>query len=187
MQTNMKKRTTRRTARRQTSARPAGTFLVATNPCVVDYHGEFLFPIVPEELWAYLERVDRFEPALGWLSDFRLEGNGLVSGSALSGVITPPLPYRMRLRVDLDQCERPSRIVTTVHGDLQGRAELVLAAEGGGTLVTASWTIEMMQRPMRIAARAAHPLLRWGHDRVVEMTVRAFRGHRAAAHAGPGP
>jgi hypothetical protein len=32
----------------------------------------------------------------------------------------------------------------------------------------------MMQRPMRIAARVAHPILCWGHDRVVEATVQSF-------------
>jgi hypothetical protein len=35
----------------------------------------------------------------------------------------------------------------------------------------------MMQTPMRITSRFAHPLLRWGHDRVVEITVRSFRRH----------
>jgi hypothetical protein len=33
----------------------------------------------------------------------------------------------------------------------------------------------MKQRPMRLAARLASPLLRWGHDRVVEATVASFR------------
>jgi hypothetical protein len=28
-----------------------------------------------------------------------------------------------------------------------------------------------------MAARLAHPALRWGHDRVVEATVRSFRHH----------
>jgi carbon monoxide dehydrogenase subunit G len=158
-----------------------------TDPCVIDYHGEFVFPIRPEQLWAALERVERFETHVGWLSEFRVEGNGLATGSVLCGVITPPLPYRMRLRVDLEQCERPTLIVATVHGDLEGRAQLLLAAVDGGTRVAATWRIEMMQRPMRIAARRAHPLLRWGHNRVVEMTVRGFRGHLAASGATPPP
>jgi hypothetical protein len=33
----------------------------------------------------------------------------------------------------------------------------------------------MMPRAMRVAARLGSPLLRWGHDRVVEMTVARFR------------
>jgi hypothetical protein len=81
----------------------------------------------------------------------------------------------MRLRVDLEDCQRPSYVRASVHGDLEGDASLVLSPEGGGTRVTAAWTVEMMQRSMRAAARIAYPLLRWGHDRVVEATVGGFR------------
>jgi hypothetical protein len=87
----------------------------------------------------------------------------------------------MRLQVDLLECERPSRIEAGVHGDLEGWAQLLFEDDGGGTRVTATWTFEMMQRSMRMAARVAHPVLRWGHDRVVDITVRAFRRHLAAA------
>lgn len=156
---------------------------MVTAPCVIDYEDAFTFPIPPGELWDYLERVDRFEAFLGWLSEFRLEGGGLRSGSVLRGVITPPLPYRMRLRVNLEECERPTRIVAGVHGDLEGRARLVLAADGGGTRVTAAWTIEMMQRSMRTASRLAPRLFRWGHDRVVDITVRGFRRHLVASRS----
>lgn len=151
----------------------------ASSPYVIDYEGAFSFPIPPEELWDHLERVDRFGARLSWLSEFRLEGGGLRPGSVLYGVVSPPLPYRMRIEVNLDSCERPSRIEASVHGDLEGRARLLLAPDGDGTEVRAAWTIEMMQRPMRLAARIAHPLLRWGHDRVVEVTVHAFRRHIA--------
>jgi hypothetical protein len=147
---------------------------------VIDYQGAFVFPLSPEELWSEFERIERFEAFLSWLSDFRLEGDGLRSGSMMYGVITPPLPFRMRLRVELVDCERPSLIVAAVHGDLEGDARLLLSPRPGGTRVTASWTVEMMQRPMRLAARVAYPLLRWGHDRVVEMTVRGFRRHISA-------
>ena len=41
----------------------------------------------------------------------------------------------------------------------------------------------MMQRPMRMAARVAHPLLRFGHDRVVEATVAGYRRHLAQDQA----
>jgi hypothetical protein len=81
----------------------------------------------------------------------------------------------MRLRVDLEECERPVVLGGAVHGDLEGTARLVFEPRPSGTEVSASWTIEMMQRPMRLAARVAHPLLRWGHDRVVDATVRSFR------------
>jgi hypothetical protein len=148
---------------------------VATSPCVIDYRRSFRFPTTREDLWERIERVDRFERWWGWLSEFRIDGGELRPGAVLSGVIAPPLPYRMRIRVDLDECERPAVLGGAVHGDLEGTARVVLVDDAPGTEVTVSWTIEMMQRPMRMAARVAHPLLRWGHDRVVEATVHGFR------------
>ena len=148
---------------------------MARSPCVIDFRGVYSFPIAPEALWSTLERADSFERWWGWLSDFRLDGGGLRPGAVLHGVVAPPLPYRMRLRVEVEECEPPSLIEAAVHGDLEGRAGLILEPEPGGTRASVGWTIEMMQRPMRIAARVAHPMLRWGHDRVVDATVVGFR------------
>jgi hypothetical protein len=83
----------------------------------------------------------------------------------------------MRIRVDLEECVRPATIDAAVHGNLEGRAHMAFEPDGPGTLVTAAWTIEMIQLPMRLAARFAHPLLRWGHDQVVAATVADFRRH----------
>ena len=69
-------------------------------------------------------------------------------------------------------------------GDLEGSAVLALDAVGGGTRAEVSWTIEMQTRAMRMAARVAHPLLRWGHDRVVEATVAGYRRHMEAGSGG---
>jgi hypothetical protein len=153
---------------------------------VIDYHGAFAFPVPPLELWDALEQVDHFEEWWSWLSELTLEGRGLEAGSVLAGVVAPPLPYRMRVRVALNECVRPSRIRASVHGDLEGRAEMRLEARPGGSVIDTAWTLEMMQRPMRFAARVAHPLLRWGHDRVVEATVRGFRRHLTSPDSAGG-
>jgi hypothetical protein len=73
-----------------------------------------------------------------------------------------------------------------VHGDLEGPARLVLGAVDSGTVAEVSWTVEMTQRTMRLAARVAHPLLRWGHDRVVEATIDGYRRHLAEPPVAPG-
>ena len=149
----------------------------ACSPYVVEYKGRFSFPASPQQVWSAVEHVERFETWWGWLRDLRVEGPGLTSGSVLHGVVAPPLPYRMRLRVVLLDSVPPHGIEASVHGDLVGHARLVLEPEGDGTRVSVSWTIEMMQRPMRLAARIAAPLLRWGHDQVVAATVAGFRRH----------
>jgi hypothetical protein len=93
----------------------------------------------------------------------------------LYGVVVPPLPYRMSIRVELTRCEAPSAIDAVIGGDLEGPAWLRVQADGGGSRVEVAWTVEMMQRPMRLASRFGRPLLQWGHDRVVETTVAGFR------------
>jgi hypothetical protein len=150
---------------------------VARSPYVIDYDGTFTFPVSVAQLWAQLVQVDRFSSWWTWLSEFSVEGSGFARGTVLHGVVAPPLPYRMRLDVVLDECDPEQRITASVHGDLQGAARLTFDGDGGEARAHATWTIEMMQRPMRVAARIAHPLLRWGHDRVVDATVDGFRRH----------
>jgi uncharacterized protein YndB with AHSA1/START domain len=142
---------------------------------VIEYRGTFRFGVSPEAVWEAIERTGEFERWWGWLGAFRLDGAGLEAGSVLVGVVSPPLPYHMSIRVELVQCVPPSFIDAVVHGDLEGRARLELIPDDEGTVASVAWTIEMMQRPMRVAARFAYPLLRWGHDRVVDATVSGFR------------
>ncbi|HEY3702892.1 MAG TPA: hypothetical protein VGL32_11600, partial [Acidimicrobiales bacterium] len=82
--------------------------------------------------------------------------------------------------VTLDRSVPAERIEATVRGDLTGDALLTLTPVDSGSEVAVAWTIEMRQRAMRAVARVAYPLLRWGHDRVVEATVAGFRQHLAA-------
>jgi carbon monoxide dehydrogenase subunit G len=156
-------------------------------PPVIDYTGSFHLALPPGLVWSAIEKVDRFEVWWPWLSEFRLDGpgSGLRPGRVLHGVVAPPVPYRMRIDVELLACVRPRSIEARVSGDLRGPARLRLGKEGDGTRAEVAWTIEMMQLPMRLASRFGHPLLRWGHDRVVETTVAGF-GRHAEREAGLG-
>jgi hypothetical protein len=142
---------------------------------VISYKRGFTFPVAPAALWQAMERTEGFERWWSWLREFRLEGGALATGSVLHGVVVPPLPYRMRIDVEIIRCEPPSEIDAVVRGDLEGPARLRLEAVPAGTRAEVSWTIEMMQKPMRLASRIALPVLRLGHDAVVEMTVAGFR------------
>jgi len=148
---------------------------------VITYRRDYEFPVSPAELWDTIEEVDQFEGWWPWLEEFRLEGGALTEGAVLHGVVAPPLPYRMHIQVELTHCERPRRMEARIGGDLVGRAALVLRPKGAGSNVEVAWTVEMMQRPMRLASRMAHPVLQWGHDRVVELTVAGFRKRLGSA------
>jgi carbon monoxide dehydrogenase subunit G len=142
---------------------------------VFDYRREYEFALAPAAMWERMEHLDQFERWWPWLQEYRLEGGGLASGSVLHGVVVPPLPYRMRIRVELTKCERPEVIDAIIGGDLEGEAHLRIRADGTRSRVEVAWTVEMMQRSMRLASRFGRPLLQWGHDRVVESTVAGFR------------
>jgi hypothetical protein len=164
---------------------------MARSPYVIDYHGRFLLDDPPATVWRSLERCERFESWWSWLREFRLEGGGLETGAVLHGVVVPPVPYAMRIHVEIGVAIAPRHIGATVHGDLEGPARLDLTAAGAGTAAEVAWRIEMMPRPMRAAARVAHPLLRWAHDRVVDATVEGYRRHvareRPISPSGPPP
>lgn len=150
------------------------------SPIITYQHG-YGFDLAPDGLWDRIEEVDQFERWWPWLTDFWIEGNGLSAGSILHGVVTPPLPYRMRLRVQLDKCERPHAIDAVISGDLIGDAQMRLRPEGAGTWAEVAWKVEMRQPAMRLASRIGRPVLQWGHDRVVESTVAGFRRRLKAA------
>jgi hypothetical protein len=148
---------------------------VPRSECVIEYDATFVFPVSVAQLWATMTRVDCYSSWWSWLDEFSAEGAGLEHGTVLHGIVVPPLPYRMRLDVVIEDCV-PERFITAlVHGDLEGAAQLTVEGDDAEARAHATWTVEMMQRPMRLAARIAPPLLRWGHDRVVDATVDGFR------------
>jgi hypothetical protein len=146
---------------------------------VIEYQRTFTFPVRAAQLWAAMTEFDAFSSWWSWLREFSVEGVPLHVGTVLHGVVEPPLPYRMRLDVVVEHCEPARRIDAAIHGDLEGTAALDLDGDDHETSVHAAWTIEMMQTPMRLAARIGYPVLRWGHDRVVDATVDGFRRHLA--------
>ena len=141
---------------------------------VVDYSRTFTFAAAPEQVWAVLERFESLAAGWRWLRELRIDGGSLARGTVIRGVVVPPLPYRMRLEVVLDDCVRERCIDASVHGDLEGVARIAFEGDDTETRVHAAWTIEMMQPSMRVAARLAPRLLRWGHDRVVDATVQGL-------------
>ena len=145
--------------------------------------GVVLVPGHPTPLWEIIERFELFESWWGWLTDFRADGEELVNGNLLHGTVVPPVPYRLRLDVLLQRCERPRLVEAAIGGDLRGLAALRLEAADDGMRAEVTWSVEMYSAPLRIAAHIAYPLMRWGHDCVVDMAVAGFRQQALPATA----
>ena len=138
---------------------------------VVHYIGEFWVAVPAAELWQMIETIERYQEWWPWLEGLSSQRPGLVAGNVLRATVVPPVPYRVRLQVRFESCERPSLAVATVSGDLRGPASLSFVEQAGGTRVRAEWTLDAASTTMRVAAKVARPLMRWAHDRVVEMAV----------------
>jgi hypothetical protein len=150
-------------------------------PYVVEFAGSFLLPASPERVWSSLGRFDLYETWWPWLKEVRIDGAGLEDGSTLDGTVVPPLPYRMRVHITFVECTHARAIRAAVTGDLRGDGRLLLTPKGDATRADVTWTIEMMQTPMRVVSRVARPLLLWGQDRVVEATLAGFSRHLETA------
>ena len=82
----------------------------------VEYQASFWFPVTPPQMWATIELFDLFESWWAWLADFRADDGGLVPGNVLHGTVIPPVPYRLRLDVRLQRCDRPRLIEAMIGG-----------------------------------------------------------------------
>jgi uncharacterized protein YndB with AHSA1/START domain len=132
------------------------------------------FAAAPDEVWAHMERTEQFPDWWRWLREFETGGGGLATGGMLRGLVVPPIPYRFRVSIHLEDVVPAVAIRASLADDLSGPAELRLEPRGTGTDLTIRWEVEMRKPAMRSAARFARPLLVWGHDQVIDVTLRRF-------------
>ena len=114
---------------------------MAESPYVFECTATFTFAATREQVWAVLERFEALATTWPWLRELRLDGTGLRQGTVVRGVVSPPLPYEMRLEVVLDDCATAECINASVHGDLEGSAHIEFYGDGAETRAGVCWTI----------------------------------------------
>jgi carbon monoxide dehydrogenase subunit G len=147
------------------------------SPYVFDYRGEFRFDLEADVLWAKLGSTDRYPEWWPWMRDLEVTGSPLEPGSEFRFKVVSPLPWTMRLAVAVARSERPRRVEAEVDGHLRGPAALVFTPEGDRTVVEVSWSVEVVDRAMRVGARVARPVIRWGQDWAIRTALRTFNEH----------
>jgi uncharacterized protein YndB with AHSA1/START domain len=141
-------------------------------PDAFEYDRTFDFAVSPETFWATVSRTDSFPEWWSWLRSF--ESDGLQDGSHTSCVIQAPLPYALRVAIDVERALPPERIETRVTGDLEGPARLEITPTGSGCSARLVWLLELREPWLKRIARVARPVLGWAHDRVISSGVRQF-------------
>jgi hypothetical protein len=133
----------------------------------------WVFPMAPEDLWALVSRTHDFPQWWSWLREF--DAAGVYDGAQARCVIQSPLPYALRLRIDVERAHAPHLVETYVRGDLEGPARLEIGRTTNGSTARLVWELDVRDRVLRQVARVARPMMVWAHDRVVAMGVEQFR------------
>lgn len=132
----------------------------------------YSFPASRAAVWAGMGAVDEFRTWWPWLR--RFEADGLVAGDRWRCTVQPPLPYVVRFTVHLDEVVEPSFVGATVEGDVAGWAELELTDAADGCEVRLTSALAPRGGLLRVFASAAGPLVRFGHDWVLDNGARRF-------------
>ena len=131
------------------------------------------FEVPAGELWSRIADVDAYRRWWPWLRSFDA-GAGLVTGETWTCGVQPPLPYHVRFTIALDEVEPDRRARATVDGDITGWAHLDLTENGAGCEARLVSSLAPANPLLRRVARVAHPLVRWGHDWVLDTGRKQF-------------
>lgn len=141
------------------------------------------FDVDRASVWRALSGVDEYPLWWPWLRDFR--ARALSGGDVWTCVICPPLPYRLRLRVELADVVPETFVAASVDGDVVGTASVELHDHDDGCAVRLVSDLAPANPLLRAVARSARPVVRFGHDWVLDTGARQF-SQQVSAERSPG-
>jgi uncharacterized protein YndB with AHSA1/START domain len=144
----------------------------------------FRFAATPEAFWAAAGATDDFTRWWPWLRTF--EARALVTGDRWRCAVRPPLRYTVRFTVRLDEVVAPTSIAASIDGDIAGRARLDVAPDRDGCEVRLTSSLSPASRVFGLVAAVAGPLVRRGHDWILDTGAEQF-ARRALRDGAPAP
>ena len=132
----------------------------------------YRFPVPADAFWSAIGATDDYRRWWPWLRTFDAEG--LVAGDVWRCAVRPPLRYTVRFAVHLGTVEPPRVIDARVEGDIAGTARLVVTPRDDGCDVRLTSTLAPSHRGLALLASVARPLVRRGHDWVLDTGARQF-------------
>lgn len=133
----------------------------------------YRFDVEPVELWSALTRFEDYGRWWPWLGGF--EAAAFAPGERWSCLVRPPLPYVLRFGIILEEVVAPRFVTVTVDGDLTGHAALEVTPVGAGSELHLVSALAPANAMLRGFARVAAPVVRYGHDWVLDTGLGQFR------------
>lgn len=134
----------------------------------------YRFAAPPPDVWAALADVERYAAWWPWLR--RFDAQALAAGRSWRCTVRTPLPYLLRLRIDLVTVEAPRLVSARVWGDLRGRAAVSLAPspQDDGTDIRIATALAARSVAARLGTKAFPTTARRAHDWVFDAGARQF-------------
>ena len=137
----------------------------------------YRFPVPPVALWSALDATEDYRSWWPWLRSF--EADHLPTGERWRCTVRPPLPYTLRFTIHLDEVERPRLVSARITGDIAGAARLDVEPHTDGCEVRLTSTLAPSNRAFGLIAAVARPIVRRGHDWVLDTGAGQFVTRRA--------
>jgi hypothetical protein len=131
------------------------------------------FDVPVERLWSRVTATEEYPTWWPWLAEFEPDG-GFARGASWSCTVAPPLPYRIRFALELEEVRPPRLVRARVRGDIRGDAELTLVEGSGGSVARLRSDLSPANPLLRGVGVTARPLIAWGHDWVLDSGQRQF-------------
>jgi uncharacterized protein YndB with AHSA1/START domain len=133
----------------------------------------YRFDVGPDVLWSLICTTDAYQAWWPWLRRFTAEG--LVPGDRWSAVVQPPLPYALRFTITIDEVVEAALVRATIAGEIEGTARIEIAGDGDGGCEARLVSHLAPANPfLRAVAVVARPMVRFGHDWVLDTGARQF-------------
>jgi uncharacterized protein YndB with AHSA1/START domain len=137
------------------------------------------FDASPGEVWAALADTAGYRRWWPWVAAF--DGDRLAAGDAWRCAVRPPLGYTVRFTIHLDEVVRPTSVAARVAGEIRGDARIELEPCGDGCALRLTSTLAPGNRAFALLAAIARPIVRRGHDWVLDTGARQFAARALGA------
>jgi len=131
------------------------------------------FDVPRKELWGRVTATGDYPTWWPWLAEFE-SGEGFRRGASWTCTVEPPLPYRVRFSLLLEEVRDAELVRARVGGDIRGEAKLDIEDYGSGCVARLRSDLMPANALLRGVAFAAYPLVLWGHDWVLDSGQRQF-------------
>jgi hypothetical protein len=133
------------------------------------------FAIGPEQFWTRINRVSDYPSWWPWLHEF--DGTQLRAGEVWHCAVHPPVPYVVTFTIDIDDVQEGRSVTASIGGDINGHASMSVRPDGSGCRVRLTADLSPAKQSLRVLSLAARPVVRFGHNWILDIGVRQFRTH----------